>query len=239
MSDLRLDHEGGLLTITLDRPAARNALTSALLRELTEVLRGPACEPGVAVVVLTGSDPAFCAGLDLKELAQDPQGLIATAMDPASNPFRALAEVPVPTMAAVNGAAYTGGLELVLACDFALAAEQARFADTHAKVGVPPAQGMPALLSAAVGVPLAKRMSLTGLPVDAATALRAGLVTEVLPHTALLERARELAAAVQACDARGVRAVKALYDEGLAGTRAQWLALEQAQAGAWSSSPLP
>jgi len=235
--DLRLDCDGGLLTITLDRPAARNALTSALLRELTEALRGPACEPGVSVVVLTGSDPAFCAGLDLKELAQDPQALIATAMDPAANPFRALSEVPVPTIAAVNGAAYTGGLELVLACDFAVASEQARFADTHGKVGVPPAQGMPALLSAAVGVPFAKRLSLTGLPIDAATALQAGLVTEVLPHTTLLERARQLAAAVQACDARGVRAVKALYDEGLAGTRAQWLALEQAQARAWSSSP--
>lgn len=237
MPDLRLNRDGGLLTVTLDRPAARNALASALLRELTEVLRGPACEPGVSVVVLTGSDPAFCAGLDLKELAQDPQALIATAMDPATNPFRALAEVPVPTIAAVNGAAYTGGLELVLACDIAIASEQARFADTHAKVGVPPAQGMPALLSAAVGVSFAKRMSLTGLPVDAATALQAGLVTEVLPHATLLKRASQLAAAVQACDARGVRAVKALYDEGLAGTRAQWLALEQAQARAWSSSP--
>lgn len=237
MPGLRLGRDGGLLTVTIDRPGARNALTSALLRELTEALRGPAREPEVAVVVLTGSYPAFCAGLDLKELAQDPQGLIATAMDPATNPFRALVEIPVPTIAAVNGAAYTGGLELVLACDVALASEQARFADTHAKVGVPPAQGMPALLSAAGGVPFAKRMSLTGLPVDAATALQAGLVTELVPHTTLLERARELAAAVEACDPRGVRAVKALYDDGLAGTRAQWLALEQAQDRAWSSSP--
>jgi len=138
---LRLGRDGGLLTVTIDRPAAGNALTSALLRELTEALRGPAREPEVAVVVLTGSYPAFCAGLDLKELAQDPQGLIATAMDPATNPFPALVEIPVPTIAAMNGAAYTGGLELVLACDVALASEQARFADTHAKVGVPPAQG--------------------------------------------------------------------------------------------------
>lgn len=237
MPDLHLNRDGGVLTVILDRPAARNALTSALLRELTEALRGPACEPGVSAVVITGSDPAFCAGLDLKELAQDPQGLIATAMEPATNPFRAVREIPVPTIAAVNGAAYTGGLELVLACDFAVASEQARFADTHAKVGVPPAQGMPALLSAAVGVPFAKRMSLTGLPVDAATALQAGLVTEVLPHAALLERARQLAASVEACDPSAVRAVKGLYDEGLSGTRAQWLALEQTQARRWSSLP--
>lgn len=129
---------------------------------------------------------------------------------------------------------YTGGLDLVLACDFALASERASFADTHAKVGVPPAQGMPALLSAAVGVPFAKRMSLTGLTVDAVAALHAGLVSEVVPHAALMGRAQQLAAAVEACDARGVRAVKRLYDEGLEGIRAQWLALEQAQARTWS-----
>lgn len=185
MPDLRLDREGGLLTVMIDRPAARNALTSALLRELTEVLRGSACEPGVSVVILTGSDPAFCAGLDLKELAQDPQGLIATAMDPATNPFRALAEIRVPTIAAVNGAAYTGGLELVLACHRPAGGAGDRGAAPHraARAGPPARDGGPGLR-------------------------------------------RE-----------GVRAVKRLYDDGLGGTRTQWLALEQAQAQNWSSRP--
>lgn len=105
MSHLRLGADGGLLTLTLDRLAARNALTAELLRDLTEALRGPAREPDVSVVVLTGTDPAFCAGLDLKELAAGPEGLLATAMNELTNPFRALAEVRVPTIATVNGAA--------------------------------------------------------------------------------------------------------------------------------------
>lgn len=225
--------DDGVLLVTLDRPAARNALSAALLPELTRVFRTEAFRTDVDVVIVTGADPAFCAGLDLRELRAAPEQLMRVATDDATNPFLALRSVDRPVIGAVNGPAVTGGLEIALACDILVASERATFADTHARVGVLPAQGLPALLSAAVGVPLAKRMSLTGEPIDAARAAATGLVDQVVPHDDLLPAARALAARIRGGNQRAIRAVKRLYDDGLRGTRSQWLALEQRMGLDW------
>jgi enoyl-CoA hydratase len=134
-----------------------------------------------AVIVLTGADPAFCAGLDLRDLGVDQLRDLPRFADAA-------ATSAVPIIAAVNGPAVTGGFELALACDFMIASQRARFADTHLRVGVYP--GPVAVdLPRRVGMAYAREMSLTGDFVDAAEALRIGLVNHVVPHEQLLDAA--------------------------------------------------
>jgi enoyl-CoA hydratase len=225
--------EDGVAVVTLTRPEARNALGARHLAQLTDSLRAIAADTRVGAVVVTGADPAFCAGLDLRELAADPEGLMAVAMADETNPWRALREVPQPVVGAVNGPAVTGGLELALACDFLLASPAARFADTHAAVGVLPAQGSTALLAAAVGVPMAKYLTFTGAMVDAEEAHRIGLVSVVVPHAELLTRARRIAADLASGHPAAVRAIKTTFEQGLLEGRREWLALEGRLAAAW------
>jgi enoyl-CoA hydratase len=225
--------EAGVAVVTLTRPKARNALGAQHLADLTDSFRGIAADAGVGAVVLTGADPAFCAGLDLRELAADPEGLMAVAMADQTNPWRALREVPQPVVGAVNGPAVTGGLELALACDFLLASPAARFADTHAKVGVLPAQGSTALLAAAVGVPMAKYLTFTGTMIDADEAHRIGLVSLVVPHADLLPTAQRIAADLASGHTAALRALKTTFEQGLLDGRREWLALEARLAAAW------
>lgn len=210
MSGLRVDDVDGTRILTIDRPEARNALTAAMRRDLAAILADADTDDAVDVVVLTGADPAFSAGVDLKErLAGD-----APPPRVRPNPGEALRAMATPVVCAVNGTCVTGALEMALSCTFVVASERARFADTHAKVGLLPGWGLSALLPAAVGVRWARQMTVTGGFVDAATALRIGLVNEVVPHDALLPRALELAAAVRGCDRTAVRASLRLYGRG-------------------------
>ncbi|NBE53631.1 enoyl-CoA hydratase [Streptomyces boluensis] len=162
-------------------------------------------------MVLTGADPAFCAGLDLRALSAAPGDLSDGTVDrsvsrpPWGEPLR------TPLIGAVNGAAVTGGLELALNCDLLIASERARFADTHARVGILPGWRLSVLLPLFVGSGLARRMSLTGDFLPATEALRAGLVTEVVPHEQLLPAARSLAATIAANDPAAVRALLGSY----------------------------
>jgi enoyl-CoA hydratase len=156
-------------------------------------------------IVLTGADPAFCAGLDLRELGVDRLAELP--------PFVAAAtSSEVPIVAAVNGPAVTGGLELALACDFIVASDRARFADTHLRVGVYPG---PVLveLPRRIGMAWAREMSLTGNFVDADTALRIGLVNHLVPHDDLLPFALQLAHAIADQDRRMVRGMRRDWDE--------------------------
>ena len=147
-------------TITLNRPGARNAISRDLLRALQDVMAELAGRDDIGAVVLTGADPAFCAGLDLKELSSGTELLDGGRPDlPPNCPWTPLGK---PLLAAVNGPAVTGGLELVLNCDFAVASDRALFADTHARVGVMPGWGLSVLLPQRVGVAMARRMSFTG-----------------------------------------------------------------------------
>jgi enoyl-CoA hydratase len=194
---LLVDVSDRIATVTLNRPQQRNALTSKLIARLAETMVEVDDRPDVDVIVLTGADPAFCAGLDLRELGDTGENLGDVPEQGWATPWPAIDK---PVIAAVNGAAVTGGLELVLHADLRVASDAARFADTHARVGVVPAWGMSVLLAEAVGVQRARWMSLTGAFVGAADAAAYGLVLEVVPHAALMPRVRQIAADIVAVD---------------------------------------
>jgi enoyl-CoA hydratase len=199
---LLIDTQDRVRTVTLNRPQARNALSSELRRRFFQALRDAETDDDVDVVILTGTDPVFCAGLDLKELGDSTELPDISPQWPPMNK---------PVIGAINGAAVTGGLEFALYCDILIASEQARFADTHARVGLLPTWGLSVRLPQKVGVGLARRMSLTGDYLSAADALRAGLVTEVVPHEDLLPSARRVAASIVGNNQNAVRALLASY----------------------------
>jgi enoyl-CoA hydratase len=198
-------------TVTLNRPAARNALSAELLRELRAAMATLEADDGVDVVVLTGADPAFCAGLDLKQLGSSGENVSIGTGDDGVPSWFPWAPLSKPVIGAINGFAVTGGLELAVNCDILIASERARFADTHARVGVLPGWGLSVLLPLMVGRGLARRMSLTGDYLSADEALRAGLVTEVVAHEDLLPAARRVAASIVGNDQAGVRTLLRSY----------------------------
>jgi len=209
-----LDVADRVATVTLNRPEARNALSSELLRLLQQLLTKADADADVDVIILTGADPAFCAGLDLKELGSTSGNLTGAGAREDRNthgvrgPFPRLVK---PMIGAVNGVAVTGGLELALNCDFLVASERAKFGDTHARVGVMPGWGLTVLLPQAIGVRRAREMSFTGNFLNAEEALRFGLVNHVVPHAELLPFTRSLAADLSGNDQDGVRQVRATY----------------------------
>lgn len=199
---LLIDTTERVRTLTLNRPRSRNALSSDLRDQFFGALADTNSDDDVDVVIVTGADPVFCAGLDLKELGGQ------SALPDISPRWPAMTK---PVIGAINGAAVTGGLELALYCDILIASEQARFADTHARVGLLPTWGLSVRLPQKVGVGLARRMSLTGDYLSASDALRAGLVTEVVPHEQLLGAARQVAASIVGNNQNAVRALLASY----------------------------
>jgi enoyl-CoA hydratase len=224
---LLIDTRERVRTLTLNRPQARNALSSTLRTQFFAALRDAEGADDVDVVIFTGTDPVFCAGLDLKELGD------STELPDISPKWPAMTK---PVIGAINGAAVTGGLELALYCDILIASENARFADTHARVGLLPTWGLSVRLPQKVGVGLARRMSMTGDYLSADEALRAGLVTEVVPHDELMPTARRVAASIVGNNQKAVRALLASYhriDE--AGT-AEGLAIEAESAREWMRS---
>lgn len=209
MSDQRvvlLESTDGVALVTLNRPESRNAISSALKQALWDTMLEVEADDSIAAVVLTGADPAFCAGLDLKELSGG-GAAEARLLDPTP-PWRQLTK---PVIGAINGVAITGGFELALNCDFLVASERARFADTHTRVGVLPGWGLSVLLPQRVGFAMARRLSFTGNFLDAQQALRTGLVTEIVSHDELLPRCQELAAAVVSNNRPAVKALLASY----------------------------
>ncbi|HLG01455.1 MAG TPA: enoyl-CoA hydratase, partial [Acidimicrobiia bacterium] len=236
MSLVLVDDRDAVRTITLNRPEARNALNTELMLDLAGALHSAEHDDGVSVVVLTGADPAFCAGLDLKELGSTGQNLVgvgANADGRPTNPFNALWRMEKPVIGAINGPAVTGGLEIALNCDFLVASERALFGDTHARVGALPGGGMTPLLPQAVGLRRAKEMSLTGNFVDAEEALRLGLVNHVVPHENLMSFAHRLAADAAGNDQRTVRRLLRNYTAGSKMTLEECWRLEREEFGQW------
>ncbi len=226
-----LEVDGGVATVTLTRPEARNAISGALLSTLRQTMADLGGRDDVGAVVLTGADPAFCAGLDLKELSSDAKLLESDAPGvPPGSPWKPLGK---PLIGAVNGAAITGGLELALNCDFLVASDRAVFADTHARVGVMPGWGLSVLLPQRVGFAMARRMSFTGDFVDAQRALQSGLVTEVLPHPELLTAARRLAATIAGNHRPAVAALHESYRRIEAEATAAQIRLELEASARW------
>lgn len=220
---LKIERNDSVLILTLDRPAARNALNLELTRALRAQLSAFDADASFRAMVLGASDPAFCAGLDLKDFsaADSPRGEVSDLLS-------AFPQRRKPVIGAINGAAMTGGLELALGCDFLIASERALFGDTHSKIGALAGGGMSSRLPHAVGTRWAKQMSFSCLPIDAATACRIGLVNEVVAHEHLLPRALELARAIASWDPELVSTAKDVLDRGSRTTLEESMRIEAA-----------
>jgi enoyl-CoA hydratase/carnithine racemase len=219
-------------TMTLNRPEVRNALNAELRDAITRVALELDADASVDAIILTGADPAFCAGLDLKELATGENDLSRSTGD-AGQRRLPIPNTRKPVIGAINGVAVTGGLELALNCDFLVASDRARFADTHNRVGVQPGWGMTVLLPQAVGLRRAKEMSATGNYVDADTALMWGLVNHVVPHDELLPFCRQLGADMVSNDSAGIQHMFVTYDECSETSAAEAWLVESRNARRW------
>jgi enoyl-CoA hydratase len=233
--------EDAVAIVTLNRPEAMNALSKALRAELAEAMLAVAHDDAVRAVVLTGAGTrAFTAGLDLKELGASTEGLgAANATDPRDNPVKAVEQCAKPVIGAINGVAITGGFELALACDVLIASTNARFADTHARVGIMPGWGLSQKLSRMIGISRAKELSFTGNFLDADTAERWGLVNRVVEPDALLPAAAALARDMANIDPAMLAAYKTLIDDGYAMSFGQGLALEAERSTAANGQVAP
>lgn len=225
----------GICLLTLNRPDALNALSSALRAELSGALSDLANDSGTEVIILTGAGRAFTVGLDLKELGGEKNPASTTTSQDLS---AAMAALPQPVIGAINGFAITGGFELALMCDFMIASTEAKFADTHARVGVVPGWGLSQRLPRLIGINRAKELSLTGNFLDAHTAVAWGLVNRVVAPEALLEVAFSLARDIVSTEPVTRGEILRIMDEGWSGTLTDGLAAEREASLAHSRSGL-
>jgi enoyl-CoA hydratase/carnithine racemase len=222
----------GVAVVTLTNPPM-NVLSRAVLADLDGCLAALATEPARVVVVTGAGERAFSAGADIKEfpdfMAAAPAGGVVV---PGQRVLDRLAELPVPTIAAIEGIAFGGGLELALACDLRVAAEAARLGLPETGLGIFPSYGGTQRLPRLVGPAIAKDLIFTGRPVAADEALRLGLVNRIAPAGQALTAALELAASIAGRGGLAVRAAKQAIDQGLARSLAEGQALEAALADA-------
>jgi len=209
MKHLRCESHGDVRLVTFDRPEKKNALSNEMRSQLCGFLADLDADETVKAVVLTGTDPAFTAGVDFTDI--DP-AFKASEAQFSVNPGRALRAMATPVLCAVNGACVSGGLEIALSATFIVASTQARFADTHARLGVVPTWGLTALLPRAIGVRRARELSITGNFIDAATALQIGLVNHVVAHEELIPFSLQLAGQIASTPAVGE--ILSLYRQG-------------------------
>ena len=235
---LLIEKSDGIATLTLNRPNAMNALSRALRGALVDAFASLRDDGETDVVILTGAGRAFCAGLDLKELggatAADNEEAVAGA-----DVVGALQRCDRPIIGAINGFAITGGFELALACDILIASSAARFADTHARVGIMPGWGLSQKLSRSIGIYRAKELSLTGNYLSATQAEAWGLVNRVVAPEALLPACRALATDILSCVPDVMRAYKRVIDDGYAQSFAEGLRLEAQASRAHARSVTP
>ena len=225
---LLVERQDAVAVVTFNRPEAMNALSRALRAALQQAITELDADPSVKVIVLTGAgERAFTAGLDLKELSNDPLGMgAANATDPAENPARAVLTCSKPIIGAINGVAITGGFEVALACDVLICSTNARFADTHARVGITPGWGLSQRLSRVIGPYRAKELSLTGNFLSAQQAYDWGLVNRVVEPAELMPAALKLAQEMASIEADMLITYKAMIDDGYALSMGEGLELE-------------
>ena len=197
-----------------------NALSYPLRRRLSDALDAIAEDAGIGAVILTGAGRVFCAGLDLTEMANPESG--GPLLDPPAQ-MRAL---PQPIIGAINGVAITGGFELATSCDVLIGSEAARFADTHARLGLIAGWGLSQRLPRLIGVNRAKELVFTGNYLSAERAYEWGLLNRVVPADELLPAARALAEDMLSCGDETVRACKRLTEDGFALPLGEAMALE-------------
>ena len=226
MSDpiVLVERDGPVAIVTLNRPDALNALSRSLRSEIVKTFTDLSKDETVRAAVLTGSGRAFTAGIDLKEAGQT--GFALGADGGEIDLSKGLAAFPWPIIGAINGFAITGGFELALMCDVLLASENAKFADTHARVGIVPGWGLSQRLPRLIGISRAKELSFTGNFLDAETAERWGLVNRVYKADELVPAAVKMAHDMASCDPVLLRKYKALIDDGFASTFGDAMKLE-------------
>jgi enoyl-CoA hydratase len=226
MTDLVLRSDAnGLATLTLNRPETLNALSPSLFVELRTHFDAIAAAPDtVGCVVLRGAGRSFSAGNDIKAIQAGDRAPSPTFQAETLDAIEAL---PQPVIAQVQGHCYTGALELVLACDLAIAGESARFADTHGRWGMTPTWGMSQRLPRRVGPLRAKQMMFTGQPLSGVEAAAIGLVNRCVPDAELDAAVQAVASAIVANSWHTLRADKRLVNEGQRYTLAEGLAFER------------
>ncbi len=216
------DRDGHVLTLTMNRPDVRNALSDdSIFDEFVDVCARVNKDQDVRCVILTGADPAFCAGGNVKKM-RERAGMFEGPPFHIRNRYTqgiqriplALYELEVPTIAAVNGAAIGAGCDLTCMCDIRIASERAKFGETFVKLGIIPGDGGAWLLPRVVGMSKALELTFTGDVVDAEAALDMGLVSTVVPHEDLLDEARSLAGRIAANPPHALRMSKRLLREG-------------------------
>ncbi len=212
MSTVLLEKHDAVALLRLNRPDSMNAISRQLRKDFIAAFESCIDDPNIRVMVITGNGKAFCAGFDLKELGS---GNSDSAADEVTNDMaRIMERFQGPIIGAINGHAVTGGFELALACDVLLASENARFADTHALVGILAGWGLSQRLPRMIGLSRAKELSFTGRPLFAQQAYEWGLVNHVYPADQLLDSAMEMAQAMCACVPNVLVEYKALIDDG-------------------------
>jgi enoyl-CoA hydratase/carnithine racemase len=218
---VRYEQTEHVVTLTLDRPASRNALTDAdMVEAFIRACERVSVDRNVRALIVTGAGPSFSSGGNLKHM-RDREGIFAGDASQVRDGYRAgiqrlaktLHELEVPTIAAVNGAAYGAGCDTALACDIRIGSESAGFAENFVKVGLISGDGGAWLLPRVVGLSRACEMAFTGDPVDAATALQWGLVSKIVPAAELLTEARRIADRIAANAPASVRMTKRLIRE--------------------------
>ena len=221
---LLVEQHGEAALVTLNRPQAMNALSRELRIAIADTFERLEADPNTRVVVLTGAGRAFCAGLDLKELGQgrdSVQGTVET-----KDPVTAMSAFSGPIIGAINGVAITGGFEIALACDVLMCSTEARFADTHGRVGIMPGWGLSQRLSRTIGIYRAKELSLTGNFLSAQQAYDWGMVNRVVPPDQLVPQSLKLANDMLSLVPDALSAYKRIIDEGYAESFAEGLKTE-------------
>ena len=238
---LLIDKNDGVAVVTMHRPEAMNAMSVDLRAALFDAFVDLNADPDVRVAILTGAgERAFTAGLDLKELGASRDGMqAANALQPAANPVRAIAHFTKPVIGAINGVAITGGFELALACDILIASTNARFADTHARVGITPGWGLSQKLSRLIGIYRAKELSLSGNFLDARTACDWGLVNRVVEPAELMPAALKLAREIASIPVEMLVTYKRMIDDGFALQMGEALTLEHERSTVWNADVTP
>lgn len=220
-----VDRDGRVATITLNRPKALNALNSQVMAEVTTAAAELDADPGVGAIILTGSEKAFAAGADIKEMAS------LSFADVYSSDFFAgwgkFAATRTPTIAAVAGYALGGGCELAMMCDILIAADSAKFGQPEIKLGVLPGMGGSQRLTRAIGKAKAMDLILTGRNMGAEEAERAGLVSRVVPAESLLEEAKSVAETIAGMSLSASRMAKEAVDRAFETTLTEGLLYER------------
>ncbi len=232
MTTVVLEREDAVATIVFNRPEALNALTPEMLTLAGDHVRALAQDSEIKVIVLTGAGKAFSAGVDLKALGNVElvNGSVGEILDaPARRLIDALENAPQPVIAKVNGHCYTGALELALACDLLVCAEEAGFGDTHAKWGLRPSWGMSQRLPMRVGLQRARELSFTARTVKGEEAVSIGLACDAVPRDVLDDHVAALCQRIAGNSGQALAAYKDLYRRTAGGSLDDGLAYEFAR----------